>query len=103
MSEVGKTLNEVLEGWRKEILTYLEEMCSFASMDTLDILKLLSSYSARASFIRNRVVRSGSKSAETFRLKELDPFLTEVDRQFKVWSRIASIMANEWEISRGGH
>jgi hypothetical protein len=104
MSEVvGRTLPDLLATWHKEIQGYLEEMCLFKTMDPLEIMKLLSSYSARASFIRNQLVRSTNKQAETFRIKEIDPFLTEVDRQFKVWSRIAAVIATEWDISRGGH
>ena len=103
LNTVPRTLNERLESWRAEILGNLDEMTTFSSKDTIEILRLLSSYSARASWIRNICVRSGSKIADNFRIKELDPFLGEVDRQFKVWSRIASVMTTEWEISRGGH
>lgn len=96
-----RTVEELIEPWRRELRGYLSEMGSFVSKDTLEILQLLSSYSARASWMRNQAVRSGSRAVDAFRTKEIDPFLGEVDRQFKIWSRIAAVMANEYEISRG--
>lgn len=100
MNQVATTLDDEVTSYRKEIVGYLEEMVTFRQKDTVEILQLLGAYSARASYMRNRVVRSGSKRAETFRVKELDPFLNEVDRQFKVWSRVASVMTAEWEMSQ---
>ena len=115
-SLIGKSLNPIsrrivavamstegqLETWRQEILGYLEQMKNFRQMNVGEILRKLGAYSARASEIRMRVVRSPDKRAQSFRTQEIDPFLTEVDRQHKVWSRVASLMQTEWESSQRG-
>lgn len=103
LQQQPKTLQDEIGDHHKELVGYLQEMHDFKTKDTIEIMQQLSAYSARASWMRNRLVRSGSKVAETFRIKEVDPFLTEVDRQFKIWSRIASVVATEWDIARGGH
>lgn len=87
--------------WRDEITEYFTEMSKFSSFELGDILIKLSSYSARVSAIRNEVVRSAKRDATAFRTQEIDPFLTECDRQFKIWSRYQAVVQYEWEMSRG--
>lgn len=91
----------IIYEWRTEIIGYLEEMYSFREMDQpLEILRKLSAFSARASYMRNITIRSNNKEASAFRLEEVDPFLREAEFQFKVWSRVAAIGTQEWEMSR---
>jgi hypothetical protein len=97
------SLSDALDTWRSEITDYLVEMASFRQMDLVEVLQRLSAYSARASWIRGVVIRYSARQAEFFRTKELDPFLTEVDRQFKVWSRVAAIRQSEWEMNGRAH
>jgi len=88
--------------WREELVGYLEDYYSYRELDQpIEILKRLSAYSARARYMRNVCIRSGNKVASSFRLEEIDPFLNETEFQFKIWSRIASISSQEWEMSRG--
>lgn len=87
---------QVLKEWRPELLGYLKEMFTFHEMDDArDILKLLSAYSARASLMRNLAIRSSINEIIRFRIDEIDPFLVEVERQFKIYSRL--ITANQFE------
>ncbi len=91
----------IIYEWRTEIIGYLEEMYGFREMDQpLEILRKLSAFSARASYMRNITIRSNNKEASAFRLEEVDPFLREAEFQFKVWSRVAAIGTQEWEMSR---
>jgi len=91
----------IIYEWRTEIIGYLEEMYGFREMDQpLEILRKLSAFSARASYMRNITIRSNNKEATAFRLEEVDPFLREAEFQFKVWSRVAAIGTQEWEMSR---
>jgi len=88
--------------WRTEIVGYLEDIYSFRELnDPIEILKRLSAYSARASYMRNVCIRSGNKEVSSFRLEEVDPFLRETEFQFKVWSRVSAVVAQEWEMSKG--
>ena len=98
--QVNMTMDGQIESWRKEISGYLEEMRGFQNINVDTILRKLSGFSARASQIRMTIVRTPDKRAQTFRTQEVDYFLSEVDRQFKVWSRVASLMQTEWEISQ---
>lgn len=91
------TSEEVLQKWRPELVKYLKEMYDFKdNPDTTEILKKLSGFSARASLMRNVVIKSPLDEIVRFRLDEIDPFIQEVDRQFKIYSRIIS--SNQFEL-----
>jgi len=96
-----KVLRVDIETFRAEIDQYYEEMTTFAGMDPGVILMTISGYTARASQIRSHIVRDENKPLQLFRTREIDPFLTECDRQFKIWSRLISTRQLEWETSRG--
>ncbi len=92
---------EVISAWREEIASYLKEMHNFKELnDPIEILRTLSSFSARGSYMRSLVVRSQSKPVQAFRYDELDHFLKEVDLQFRIWSRVAALNKDEWEMTR---
>lgn len=91
------TSDEVFEKLRPELVGYLKEMHKFQDDPDLNgILRKLSGFSARASWMRNIVVRSQINEIVRFRIDEIDPFLSEVDRQFKIYSRILS--SNQFEL-----
>ena len=98
----GKPINEVIPGWREELGGYLKEIFEFSknNTDPLYIMKRLSAFSARASYIRSVVIKSKNREAGSFRLEEVDPFLKEVELQFRIWSRAAALVKDEWEMSR---
>ncbi len=89
-----------LKAWRNELDAYYDIMRSFDQYGLDEILKALSSMTSRASQIRSFVVRSENRSTQAFRTRELDPFIEECDRQFKIWSRMLSIHSMDWEMSR---
>lgn len=89
----------VLQG---EVDSYYEAMSLFAQMDLSEILMRLAAISARASAVRCQVVRTESRRMAAFRVRELDPLIEEVDRQFKIWSRLQAVRSMEWDMSRGG-
>ena len=95
--------NETLTKAREEITSYHAEMCEFKTYEDIKkILLTLSGYSARAMYIRNAFIRSPVNEIMRFRIDELDPFLNEVDRQFKVFSRLATLYDNEREAMNKG-
>jgi hypothetical protein len=65
-----------------------------------EIFVRLAGMSARLSEIRFQVVRSDQRVLQAFRTREIDPFLEEVDRQFKIFSRIQTV--KEWELKMAG-
>jgi len=99
--EQKQSSTDIIDSWRKELLTYLKDMHEFQSMnDVSSILRKLSGFSARASYMHAIAVRSGNKDVAAFRTKEIDPFLKETEFQFRVWSRINSVYQQEWEMSK---
>lgn len=93
--------DSTLEDFRNEIDDYYGKLLLFHESDASEILQTLSGLTARASFIRSHIIRRDDRMLQNFRTKELDPFISECDRQFKIWSRLISANQFEWEMSRG--
>jgi hypothetical protein len=93
---------EVVKAWREELLGFLREMADFVNVnDPNYILKKLSAFSARATYMNNLIGSSKNRQLTEFKFDEIVPFLKENEFQFKVWSRVASITTSEWEMSKG--
>jgi hypothetical protein len=95
-----KVLTKLTE-FEDEIDGYYDIMVEFKEMDSGEILEALSAFTARASQIRANLIRQDNRTIQAFRTKQLDPFIEECERQFKVWSRFISVRQFEWESSRG--
>lgn len=93
------TLANDIDGWRAELDQYFATMREFRMMEPDEIFVALSGFTSRASEIRSRLVRVESRSNQAFRTREIDPFLEECDRQFKLWSRVVSVQSIEAELS----
>ena len=89
---------ESLEQWRAELDTFYDLMNDFGDYED-EIFRSLSAMSSRVSQIRTQVVRKENRALQVFRTQEVDPFLKECDRQFKIWSRILTVSQHEWEIT----
>ena len=92
---------ELLSAYRKEMDECYEIMKAFHSEDPAVIFKEIAAMTARFSHIRSQIVRVESKTWQNFRTKEVDPFLEECDRQFKIWSRAFSVQTLDWEMTKG--
>ena len=91
----------LLEEYRKEMDGFFEIMEGFNKTDPSEIFRSIAAMSSRVSHIRSLIVRADSKVWMSFRTKEIDPFLTECDRQFKIWSRAFSVQTLDWEMTKG--
>ena len=56
-------------------------------MDPSEIFQNLSQFTARASEMRAMIAEHETRQEGAFRIKVIDPFIDECDRQFKVHSR----------------
>lgn len=90
-----------ISSWRAEITKYLQDMNDFQFQEASEVFRNLAAYSARASWIRNQLMQKAARPYVAFRTGEVDPFLAEVERQFKIWSRIVAVTQQEWDMSRG--
>lgn len=86
-SKAQPTSRTNVQVWREEIFGYYEVMKTFNDMDPSDVFRSLSAYSARASEIRAHIGEKESRTEAAFRIRVIDPFLEECDRQFKIHSR----------------
>jgi hypothetical protein len=93
---------KLLEVWRDEVDSYYEEMIRFQYLEPDEVFAKLSSWTARISYIRTQIVRHENRVQAAFRTKEIDPFLAECDRQFKIWSRAFSVYSLDWNLAGRG-
>lgn len=101
ISTPQRTGGEALVNWRRELDGYYKEMVSFSEVEPDEIFRSLSAWTARASYMRSQIVRIDSKAWVKFRTQEIDPFISECDRQFRVWSRVFAVQSLDWNMSRG--
>ena len=92
--------NERLESWLEELIECYKKMEDFRNEEPDEIFASLSAWTARASHMRSLINRSESKTNQAFRLKQIDPFISECDRQFKLWSRVFSVQTLDWNMNR---
>jgi len=90
-----------LDVFRKEFDGCFQEMKEFEGKQPDDIFMKLAAWSARASEIRSWIVRSESRKTTAFRTREIDPFLEEIDRQYKFWSRTQAVREMDFKMAGG--
>lgn len=97
-----QTDEAVVTAARAVLDQHYEKLKSFNQDDIVGALATLAASTAWASELRGRIQRHESRRLTSFRTKELDPFIEECDRQFKLWSRVHSVRSMEWDNARGG-
>lgn len=85
--------------WREELRGYLHSMQKFHQETPDQIFMKLSAYTARASEIRSYAFDNDTRSMTAFRTKQVDPFIDECDRQFRLWSRVVSVQQTEIDLA----
>lgn len=100
-SSVRSAQRSNLDRLRDELDGYFATMQKFEALDPVEVMFLISAMSARVAELRSHMVRQESRSANAFRTKELEPFLEECERQFKIHSRIQSMRDMEFRMSGG--
>lgn len=87
---------------RDEIDSYYSMIEQFPKKEPGMILQDLAVISGRVSEIRTKITRieSSNRKLQQLRTKEIDPLLEEVDRQYKIWSRIISVRQQEFDMAR---
>lgn len=94
--------SDLITPFQAEIDGFYVQMGQFNEVDLRGVMATLAAMSARASYMRSQIIRSEGRVAKAFRTGQIDPFLEEVDRQFRTWSRLQSVMQMEFDASRGG-
>lgn len=86
---------------QSEVNDYLTRLKELPALPPVDVFMTLSAISARLAEIRNRLVRTETRRFVSVRTKEIDPLIEEVDRQFKIHSRIMAVRQMEWDATTG--
>lgn len=86
---------------RAELDAYYVRMKQYPELEPDQVMLDLSGLGARLTEIRAQLVRDNSQRANALRTKEVDPLLGQIDLQFKLHSRIATIRQFEWDIAKG--
>ena len=96
------SVSETIETWREELLGFLEEMYNFRQVgDPKEILIQLAAFSVRARYMSNVTASSDNRKLKDFRYEEIIPFIQEAEFQRQVWSRVGSLIRDEWDMAKG--
>jgi hypothetical protein len=95
------TIDDKIEEARTKLIGYLDEMRTFRNLDSQDVFLKLSEFSATASHYRATICKREDRKKAAFRTHDIEPFIAEVERQFKIWSRLVSSQNLDWEMTRG--
>lgn len=87
--------------WQAEIDGYYSTITQFGNEDPEEVMMYLSAFAARAAEIRSQLNRNESRRSQAFRIKEIDPFISALEFQFKVWSRFVSIKEFDARLQKG--
>lgn len=90
-----------LDGWRAEIADFYSTMRVFNDADPTEVFMQLSQFSGRASEIRSKLTEHEGRREANFRIKVIDPFIEECDRQFKIHSRLQAIREMDAKLAGG--
>jgi hypothetical protein len=69
--------------------------------DPYEILPQLAGFAVRARYMQLRTAESNSRIAKDFRYEEIIPFLQECDFQRQIWSRVGTLIKDDWEMAKG--
>ncbi len=95
------TIDEEIEKAREAMIGFVDEMRGFKKLDPQDVFMKLSEFSATATYYRSTICKREDRKRAAFRTHDIEPFIAEVERQFKIWSRLVSSQNLDWEMTRG--
>lgn len=95
------TIDEQIENARETLIDYVDQMRNFKKLDSQDVFLKLSEFSATATYFRSTICKREDRKKAAFRTHDIEPFIAEVERQFKIWSRLVSSQNLDWEMTRG--
>ena len=95
------TIDDQIEDARSTLIGYVDQMRNFKKLDSQDVFLKLSEFSATATYFRSTICKREDRKKAAFRTHDIEPFIAEVERQFKIWSRLVSSQNLDWEMTRG--
>jgi hypothetical protein len=86
---------------RDELDDYFVGLKQLNSQPPEEVFAFLSGVSARLAEIRNTCWRSEARRLTALRTHEVDPLIEELDRQFRLHSRIQTVRQFELDLTKG--
>lgn len=93
--------SDVTQQARREIAEYHEANQKFGGMEPDEVLHMISSITARLSYLRDRLMSDGGQQANRVRTHQLDPLMSNLDLQFRIHSRLLTARQFDYEVTRG--
>jgi uncharacterized membrane-anchored protein len=102
-SEINAVVDGSIDSVREEVDDAFADMKEFLNQEPDEIMRICSGHSARLSEIRVRVFRIEDVRREwkNVRIRELEPTLEELERQYSIASRLHSVRELDFKISGG--
>lgn len=96
-------VDESISSWRAELLGFLEKMYQFRELagNPREVLMQLSAYSIRARYMAAVCSQHDNRKLRDFKFEEVIPFLQEAEFQRQTWSRIGTLIKDEWDMAKG--
>lgn len=96
---VGGSIDSV----RTEIDDAYADMRTFHNLEPDEVMRFCSGHSARLSELRVRIQRVEDLAREwrPIREREIEPTLSELERQYAIASRLHSVRELDWKMSQG--
>lgn len=97
--EVGGSMESI----RQEVDDAFADMKTFMTREPDEIMRICSGHSARLSEIRVRIQRIEDfhRQWKPVRVREVEPTLDELERQFTIASRLQSVRELDYRMERG--
>jgi hypothetical protein len=98
---VGASIDQV----RQEVDDAFAQMATFYQLDPDEIMRLVGGHSARLSYLRVRIMRiedyQRTRLWKDVRVREVEPCLEELEKQWRNASRLHSVRELDWKIESG--
>lgn len=97
--QIGGSVNSV----RGEIDDAFADMKTFHNRQPDEIMRMAGGHSARLSELRVKIQRIEDfhRVWKSVRVREIEPALTELERQYQLGSRLHSVLELDWRMQQG--
>lgn len=104
-SEQNDVVGASIDGVRQEIDDAFEDAQKFHQMDPDEVMRYVGGHSARLSYLRVRIMRieeySSTRLWKDVRVREIEPCLEELERQWRNASRLHSVRELDFKMEGG--
>lgn len=103
-TEVNDIVGASIDDVRQEVDDAFADLQEAHKMDPDELMRIAGGHTARLSYIRVRIMRIEDFRPEwrSVRVREIEPCIEELERQWRNGSRLESVRELDWKIESGG-